>query len=336
MIRFPFREVLMNRFRVVLSLLLCAAATAIGPVALAADPYPSRPVKLVVPYPPGGSADLIGRMVADKMTKSMGQPVVVENKGGASGAIGSEFVAHAQPDGYTLGIAIADTHAINPAVNPKLPYDAQKDFVPISLLATQPFVLAVGPNVKAQTLAEFVAAARQNPGKLTYASNGAGGLQHLAMELFAKQAGIKALHVPYKGAAPALSDVIGGQVDAIFISLQGAGGNLGGGKLRALAITSAKRLAVAPDIPTFAESGYPKFQMAQWYGLLAPKGTPADIVQKLNGEANAAMTSTDVADKLRAAGTEPVGSSAEQFRAFLAAEIAQWATVAREGNIQIE
>jgi len=313
-----------------------ALAFVLVPAVHAADPYPSRPIKIVVPYPPGGSADLIGRMVADKMSKSIGQPTIVENKGGASGAIGSDFVAHAQPDGYTIAIAIADTHAINPAVNPKLPYDAQKDFVPISLLATQPFVLAVGPSVQARTLAEFVASAKQNPGKLTFASNGPGGLQHLAMELFAQIAGIKLLHVPYKGAAPALSDVIGGQVDAIFISLQGAGGNLTGGKLRALAITSPERLTVAPDIPTFAESGYPRFRMAQWYGLLAPKGTPADIVQKLNAEARAAMNAPDVAEKLKAVGTEPVGSSAEQFQTFLAGEIVQWAKVAKDNVIQIE
>ena len=212
---------------------LVLAAMAIQPhaaVAQAAAGYPARPVKIVIPYPPGGSADLIGRMVADKMGKSIGQPVVVENKPGATGAIGSEFVARAEPDGYTLLIAIADTHAINPAVVPKLPYDPVKDFTPVSLLATQPFLLAVGPKMQAKTVAEFVAYA-------------AGGLQHLAMELFSSAAGIKALHVPYKGAAPALSDVMGGQVDAIFISLQGAGGNLNAGKLRSVAMAAATRVS---------------------------------------------------------------------------------------------
>jgi tripartite-type tricarboxylate transporter receptor subunit TctC len=312
------------------------AALALGCAHAAPADYPSKPVKIVVPYPPGGSADLIGRMVADKLSKSLGQPVIVDNKGGASGAIGSEFVAHADPDGYTLLIAIADTHAINPAVNPKLPYDAVKDFAPISLLATQPFVLAVGPKLPVGSVGEFVAKAKQSPGTVSYASNGTGGLQHLAMELFASAAGIKALHVPYKGAAPALSDVIGGQVDAIFISLQGAGGNFKGGKLKPLAITSAQRLASAPEIPTFAESGYPKFQMVQWYGILAPKGTPADLVDRLNQHVKAAINAPDVADKLRSNGTEPVGSSPKEFATFLNGEIAQWGNVARANSIVIE
>jgi tripartite-type tricarboxylate transporter receptor subunit TctC len=259
----------------------------------------------------------------------------VENKGGATGAIGSEFVARADPDGYTLLIAIADTHAINPAVVPKLPYDPVKDFAPVSLLAVQPFALAVGPKSPAKTLAEFVAAAKDRPGAITYASNGTGGLQHLAMELFSSGSGIKTLHVPYKGAGPALQDVLGGQVDAIFISIQGAGGNLKGGKLRPLAITSPKRLAVAADIPTFAESGYPKFVVSQWYGLLAPKGTPAEIIDKLNREVKSGLEG-EISDKLRAAGTEPVGGTPAEFQAFLAGEIAQWAGVAKANNIRIE
>ncbi len=317
----------------VLGLTLLSAAFATS--AIAADPYPNKVIKIVVPYPPGGSADLIGRMVAEKLAKTIGQPVIVENKGGATGAIGSEFVARAEPDGYTLLVAIADTHAINPAVVPKLPYDPVKDFTPVSLMAIQPFVLAAGPKTPAPTLAAFVAAAKEKPGAITYASNGTGGLQHLAMELFSSAAGITALHVPYKGAGPALQDVLGGQVDAIFISIQGAGGNLKGGKLRPLAITSPKRLGVAADIPTFAESGYPQFVVSQWYGLLAPKGTPADIVDKLNREVKAALE-TDVADKLKAAGTEPVGSTPAEFQSFLAREIAQWASVAKANNIRVE
>lgn len=327
----------MNRRRPLVASLFAAvlAATLALPVA-AAPPYPVKPVKIVVPYPPGGSADLIGRMLADKLSKSLGQTVIVENKGGATGMIGSEFVARAEPDGYTLLIAIADTHAINPAVIARLAYDPVQDFAPVALLATQPFVLAVGPSTPAKNVAEYVAAAKARPGAITYASNGTGGLQHLAMELFGSAAGIRTLHVPYKGAAPALSDVMGGQVDSLFISLQGAGGNLKSGKLHALAITSSARLATSPDIPTFAESGYPKFQMQQWYGLLAPKGTPTGIVDKLSQEAKAAMNAPDVADKLRANGTEPVGSTPQQFQTFLAGEIAQWAAVAKANNIRAE
>jgi tripartite-type tricarboxylate transporter receptor subunit TctC len=311
------------------ALCLCAGA------AIAADAFPARPIKIVVPYPPGGSADLIGRMVAEKMTRSIGQPVIVENKGGATGAIGSEFVARSAPDGYTLLVGIADTHAINPAVVPKLSYDPIKDFAPVSLLATQPFLLAVGPSVAARTLAEYVAAAKAKPGALTFASNGAGGLQHLAMELFDTTAGIKALHVPYKGAAPALADVTGGQVDAILISIQGAGGLLRT-KLRPLAIVAPSRLAVAPDIPTFAESGFPNFNVSQWYALFAPAGTPKEVLDKLTQHARAAMKSADVSEKLKSVGTEPDGSSAEDLRVFLAGEVRQWAEVAKSVDVKIQ
>jgi tripartite-type tricarboxylate transporter receptor subunit TctC len=307
--------------------------------AMAAEPaavYPSRPIHIVVPYPPGGSADLVGRMVAEKMGQTIGQPVVIDNKGGATGSIGSEFVAHAAPDGYTLLIAISDTHAINPAVMANLRYDPLKDFVPISLMATQPLLLAVGRNMKARTLAEFVAMAKEKPGAITYASNGRGGLQHLAMELFSNAAGIKTLHVPYKGAGPAISDVIGGQVDSLFISVQGGGGNLTGGNLRPLAIGAASRLAVAPDVPTFSELGYPKFLVTQWYGLLAPAGTPPDVVDKLNRQVKTALATPDVSEKLKAAGTEPVGSTPEQFRAFLAGEIKLWADVAKSVGVRLE
>jgi tripartite-type tricarboxylate transporter receptor subunit TctC len=275
-------------------------------------------------------------MIADQMSKSIGQPVVVENKGGASGAIGSELVARAEPDGYTVLVGISDTHALGPAVSPNLPYDPQKDFTPISLLAVQPFALAAGPSLQATSLEEFIKTAKESPGKITYASNGAGGLQHLAMELLNSAAGMKTLHIPYKGAGPALSDVMGGHVNAIFISLQGAGGNFASGKLRPLAITSPERLKIAPEIPTFAESGYPAFQVNQWYALFAPKGTPPEIISKLNEHVTAAMKAPEVAEKLRAAGTEPVGSTPDHLGTFLAREIEQWAKVAKENKIKIE
>jgi tripartite-type tricarboxylate transporter receptor subunit TctC len=313
---------------------LACAALAASPAF--AETFPSKPITVVVPYPPGGSADLIGRMVAERFSRTIGQTAIVENRGGGSGGIGSEMVARARPDGYTVLIGIADTHAINPAVNASPNYDPKKDFTPISLLAVQPFALAVGPTVQATSLAEFIKAAKEKPGKLTYASNGAGGLQHLAMELLSPTAGISVLHVPYKGAAPALSDVMGGHVDAIFISLQGAGSNFKSGKLRPLAITSASRLDVAPEIQTFTEAGYPAFQVQQWYGLLAPRGMPAEIVAKLNEHAVAAMRAPDVSEKLKSSGTEPRGSTPAEFAAFLDREIAQWAAVAKANNIRIE
>ncbi|MDR3536437.1 MAG: tripartite tricarboxylate transporter substrate binding protein [Acetobacteraceae bacterium] len=304
--------------------------------AAAADEYPNKSVRLIVPYPPGGSADLIARFVSDKLSRSLGQTVIVENKGGASGAIGSEYVARARPDGYTILMTTSDTLAINPAVFARLPYDPQKDFAPITLLAVQPFVLAVGPSVKAADFGAFIQAAKDKPGTVSFASNGAGGVQHLAMELLASAAGIKALHVPYNGAGPALSDVMGGHVDALFISLQGAGGSLKSGQLRALAITSPERLAIAPDVPTFAELGYASFHVQQWYGLVAPRATSAPVIARLNEQAAAGILASDVADKLKAAGTEPVGGSPDAFRTFLASEIVQWSDVAKANNIRIE
>ena len=203
-------------------------------------------------------------------------------------------------------------------------------------MATQPFVLAAGRQTSARTLAEFVAAARQKPGTMSYASNGNGGLQHLAMELFSRSAGIQLLHVPYKGAAPAIADVIGGQVDALFISLQGAGSNIAGGNLRALGLAAGRRLPVAPEIPTFAEAGFPNVTITQWYAMMAPKGTPPAIVEQLNRHVKAALGSPDISEKLKSVGTEPVGSSPEQMRTFLAGEVRKWAEVAKTVGVRIE
>jgi tripartite-type tricarboxylate transporter receptor subunit TctC len=312
-----------------------AAALTVSSAEAAGD-FPTKPIRLIVPYPPGGSADLIARLVAEQLSVNTGQSVVVENKGGASGSIGSEYVAHARPDGYTILMATSDTLAINPAVFAHLPYDPQKDFAPVSLLAVQPFVLAVGPSVPAKDLAAFVQAAKDKPGTISFASNGAGGVQHLAMELLASSAGFKALHVPYNGAAPALSDVMGSHVDAIFISLQGAGGSIKAGQLRALAISSPTRLAIAPDIPTFAELGYPTFQVQQWYALMAPRATPPGVMATLNRLVAAAMRAPALADKLNAVGTEPVGGTQEALQTFIAHDAAQWAAVAKANNIKID
>lgn len=310
-----------------------ASALATRP-ALAAQ-YPGRPIHLVVPYPPGGSADLISRLIADKMGRSLHGSVIVENRGGASGAIGTAYVARARPDGYTIAMAIADTMAINPAVFAHLPYKPDQ-FEPITLLALQPFVVAVGPSVKAKTLAELLQEAKAKPGTISFASNGTGGLQHLAIEMLNAAAGVKLLHVPYEGAGPALSDVMGGHVDAIFISLQAGGSGIRSGKLRPLAITSEKRLSIAPNIPTFAELGYKSFQVQQWYGLVAPHGTPQPIVTQLNKVAVAAINAPGVADKLKASGTEPVGSTPAAFGKFLNQQVAQWASVAKANNIRIQ
>jgi tripartite-type tricarboxylate transporter receptor subunit TctC len=307
-----------------------------GALPAAAQDYPSRTIRLIVPYPPGGSADLIGRMLADQLTERMRQTVIVENRGGASGAIGSEAVARAKPDGYTVLIGIADTHAIGPAVNKNLPYHPINDFEPISLLATQPLALAVGPAVKADSLDSFVKAAQAARDSMSYASNGVGGIQHMAMESIASMAKFQPLHVPFPGSGPAMADVIGGHVDAIFISLQGGDALFKAGSLRALAIGAPKRLEAAPSVPTFAESGYPDFMAQQWYGLFAPKGMQTEIVDILNKQVAVSMKDPKIADKLGAAGTTAIGSASAEFATFLKDQVVMWDKVATENNITVK
>lgn len=313
-----------------------SATISIAPSIAVAQDYPERTVTIIVPYPPGGSADLIGRMLADQLNDIMDQTVIVENRGGASGAIGSEAVARANPDGHTLLIGIGDTHAINPAVNPNLSYDALADFEPISLLARQPLALAVGPSVEAETFEDFLQAAQSEPGSIFYASNGTGGMQHLSMLSLEAQADFEAVHVPFPGSGPAMADLIGGHVDAIFISLQGGGANFDAGTIRALAISSSERLDVAPEVPTFAELGLEEFQAEQWYGLFAPAGTPPELVELISGHASDAIMRPEVADSLGASGTQAVGSSSDEFEAFLAEQIDIWAEIAGEHNITAE
>lgn len=324
------------KFKHILAIAAASALAWVLPVAAQAQTYPSKPVTLVVPYPPGGSADLIGRVLADKLSTRLGQAVVVENKGGAAGAIGSELVARSKPDGYTLLIGISDTHALGPAVNPDLPYDPKADFTPISLLAVQPLSLAVGHTSGISTLAEFVDKAKANPGDVTYASNGVGGIQHLAMELFSTQAGIKTLHVPYPGSGPAITDVIGGHVTGLLISVQGAGSNIESGNLVPLAISSPKRLDALPDVPTFAESGFPDFKANQWYGLFAAAGTPEDIVKRLAEESAAVMSDPAVAEPLIKVGTSPVGGTPADFATFLDGELQTWRSVVEQADIKLQ
>ena len=315
--------------RVVTALVFAFAAFG----ARAAD-WPTQPIKLIVPWAPGGFTDVFGRIVAEKLTKSLGQPVVVENKPGASGGIGSELVARAAPDGYTLllhtsdtlvwNVGMADAYASDPAANQKPTYDPMRDFTHVTLMGTQPVLFLAGSQVPASTLAEFVAMAKAKPGTVSYGSSGEGSAVHLAMESFSSQAGIKMIHVPYKGINPALMDVLAGQVQALFLSVQGAGGNLQNGKLKALGITSLKRAPLVPDIPTIAEQGYPEFQLTLWYEIVGPKGMPQDIVDKLNRAVKAALAEPDVKEKLVTGNTTVVGSSPDEARAFVAAETARW------------
>jgi len=311
-----------------------AALLAVAPLAARAADWPTQPIKLVVPWAAGGFTDVFGRIMAEKLTKSLGQPVVVDNRPGASGGIGSEFVARAAPDGYTLllhtsdtlvwNVGMADAFASDPAANQKPPYDPLRDFTHVSLMGTQPVLFLVGSQVPANTLAEFVAAAKAKPGAMSYGSSGEGSAVHLAMESFSTQAGIRMIHVPYKGINPALMDVLAGQVNALFLSVQGAGANISNGKLKALGITSLQRSPLVPNVPTIAESGYPEFQLTLWYEIVGPKGMPQDVVDKLNRAIRAALAEPDVKEKLVSGNTTVVGGSPDEARAFVAAETARW------------
>ena len=315
----------MNLMRTLLLAAACLGmATTSAPATAQADSYPERPVKIVVPWATGGFTDRLGRMLADKMTKTLGQSVLVENRPGASGSIGSEHVARAAADGYTLLLTTSDSTV-------RLMQDKRvapaADFAQISLLATQPVYLSVGPTMPAKTIQEFIGMARSKPGQITYASSGEGSAVHLAMELFASAAGIKLNHIPYKGMGPALTDLIGGQVDAVLLSMQGSSGHYETGRLRPLAITAPNRSALMPNVPTVAESGYPSYQLMLWYGLVAPKGTPQAIVDKLNREVKAAMAMPDIQTQLKTGGTDPIGSSPADLVTFVDSELVKWGAV---------
>jgi tripartite-type tricarboxylate transporter receptor subunit TctC len=304
------------------------SAASIAPVMAqtpaSADGYPERPVTVVVPWPAGGFTDRLGRMMAEKMSASLGKPVVVENRPGASAGIGSEHVMRAAPDGYTL--LVTSTDGTVKLLQGK-GTDPVTQLTQISMLASQPVTLSVGPKFKGNTLAQFVEEARRNPGAVAYASNGEGGATHFGMEIFARQAGIKLNHIPYKGTAPALQDLVGGQIEATLVSLQGVGPQLQSGRARALAITSPKRVPAAPEIPTFAESGFPNFDLTLWYGMVGPKGIPEPIVRKLNQVLVSALAAPDVQQALRSAAAEPVSSSPDEMLKFVQKEAARWSTM---------
>lgn len=310
--------------RLIVPAFTALAAFGVCATAASAAEYPTKAVRIVVPWAPGGFTDTLGRLLADKMSKSLGQTVIVDNRPGASGAIGSEQVAKSAPDGYTLLITTSDSVV---RLMKDKPVDVLRDFSHVSLVATQPVLLGVGANVPAKNVAEFVAMAKEKNGKVSYASSGEGSAVHLAMELFANAAGIKMIHVPYKGIAPALTDVLGGQVEAIFISFQSSGGNFKTGKLKPLAITSRARSPIAPEVPTLAESGYPSFVLTLWYGLTGPRGLAPEVIDVLNREVKAAIAQPDVRERLVSAATDPIGSSAEELRKFTADEVAKWSTV---------
>ena len=310
-----------------------AAALALAPLAHAQTDYPNRPIKQVVPFPPGGGVDVVTRIVGAKWSELLGQQILVENKAGAGGTVGADAAAKAAPDGYTLLTCQVASHGVSPAVYNKLPYDHIKDFAPISLIGKTPNVLVVHPSVPAQTLAEFIAYVKANPGKYNYASPGYGTSPQMTMELFKMTAGINLFHVPYKGGAPALADVMGGQVTGMFGNLPEQLTAIKGGKTRALAVSSLKRNPQLPDVPTVAESGFPGFDVTVWYGVCAPAGVPKPILDKLHATLVRTVNLPEMKARLAEASIEATPTTPEEFAAFIKGETERWARVVKEANI---
>ena len=301
-----------------------------------AQTFPSRPVTLVVPFPPGGGTDTGGRVIAEQLGRRWGQPVIVENKGGAAGQIGADFVAKSRPDGHTLLLGNIGTQAINPLLYPKLPYDADKAFAPVSLVAELPLAMMVNPSTPAKTAAEFIALAKSRPGQLSYSSSGAGGAPHLAAEMFKDQTGTFLLHVPYRGGGPAIADLLAGHVQLSFMTVLEASGHIKAGKLRALAVTGDKRVPAFPDVPTLAESALPGFNAISWIGLLAPAGTPQDVVDKIAADVRAVLADETVKARFVALGGVPRASSPQEFAKLIADDKGRYAKIISSRKIMIE
>jgi tripartite-type tricarboxylate transporter receptor subunit TctC len=314
---------------------LAVAMACIVPLAFA-QAYPNHTIRLIVPFPAGGTTDILARDVAKKLTDTMGQAVVVDNRPGAGGNIGADLVAKSPPDGYTLLMGTVGTHAINPSLYAKMPYDHIKDFVPVVLVAGVPNVLVVNPSVPINSVADLIKLAKAKPGSINFASSGSGTSIHLSGELFKTMAGVDMTHVPYKGSSPALTDLMGGQVQIMFDNLPSSLALIKAGKLRAVAVTSLKRAPALPDVPTIAESGLPGFEASSWFGVLAPAGTPAPIVAKLNAEVNKWLQSPEGKEQLLAQGAEVAGGSPEQFVAHIRAETDKWAKVVKASGAKVD
>ncbi|MGX5663126.1 tripartite tricarboxylate transporter substrate binding protein [Diaphorobacter nitroreducens] len=315
------------------------AAAGLLPAAAMAQPdanWPAKPIKWVVPFPPGGAMDVIARTLGEKAGRTLGQPFVIENRPGAGGNIGADAVAKSPADGYTIMITSIGM-ATNKALYPRLSYDPVKDFAPISLLAIVPNVLVVNTaKTTDKSVAEVIAHAKRDPGKLTYASAGNGTSIHLAGEVFASMAGLNLLHVPYKGSGPAVTDMLGGQVDLMFDSITSARPHIQAGKLRALGVTSAKRSATLPDVPTIAEAGVPGYEVSPWFAVFAPAGTPAAIVNRINAALIDAMKQPDTVAKFETIGAEPIGTTPQQLATHLDKEVARWGALIKERNIRMD
>ncbi len=317
-------------------LFLLGAMTVCGfSPARAADGYPQRAIRLIIPYPPGGAGDIVGRMLSARLSERLGQQLVIDNRGGGGQVIATEMTAKAQPDGYTLLLASA-THGVNPGLRDKLPYDSIRDFSPVTLVASSPLVFVAHPSLGVTNIKELVALAKTKPGVITYGSSGPGTGGHLAVELLNWLAGIKLVHVPYKGAGQALIDLVGGQIQVVCTSPLPAMPHVRAGRLRALAMTGLTRSRAAPEIPTVAEAGYGGYQAGLWYALLGPAKLPAPVVKRLHDDAVAVTRSQDMIDQLLAQGAEPVGNSPQELEAFLRAEIERWTRVIKQAHIKAD
>jgi tripartite-type tricarboxylate transporter receptor subunit TctC len=320
----------------ILQRILLGALVAASAAYASAQTYPSKAIRLVVPFPPGGTTDILAREVGQRLTEVFGQPVVIDNRPGAAGNIGSDIVAKSAPDGYTLLLCTVSSHAINPGLYSKLPYDHIKDFAPVILVARVPNVLVVNPDVPVNTVADLVKLAKERPGQINFASSGSGTSIHLSGELFKTMAGVDMVHVPYKGSAPALTDLIGGQVQIMFDNLPSSLPQIKAGKLRAIAVTSAQRAPALPNVPTIAESGLPGFEATSWFGVLAPAGTPPAIITRLNAEIDKWLQSPEAKEKLLAQGAAAAGGTPEQFATYIRSETEKWAKVIKASGAKVD
>ncbi len=323
-----------RNFFAVTALVAGCGATSQAATQAALQAYPVKPLRMVVGYPPGGPTDVLARIVAQKLSESWGQQVIVDNRPGASGMIGAELAARAAPDGHTL-LMVPVTYAVTPSLFPKMAYDAEKDLAPVAQVAAAPFMLVVHPTLPVKTVKDLIALARSRPAQLNYASASTGGMPHLAGELFNTMTGVKMVHIPYKGAAPATTDLVSGQVSLMFNNMLSAMPHVKSGRLRAVAVTSTKRSAAVPELPAIAET-VPGYEASGWYGALAPAATPRDIINRLNAEMNRVMRLPDVMQRLAGDGVEAVGATPEQFAGYLRREIAKWGKVVRASGAKAD
>ena len=318
-----------------LAAVLASMALAFAPSAFG-QAYPNRPIKIVVTFPAGGGADFVGRAIAPKLTEALGQPVIVDNRAGAGGGIGNEVVAKSPPDGYTLLLGAAGAMTILPHLYAKVAFDTFKDFEPVCLVGSSPFILTLHPSVPASSVQELTALAKSSPGKLNFGSSGNGGAPHLAGELYKSVTGTSIVHVPYKGLAPAITDLLGGQIQLLFADVGLVAPHVKAGKLKAIAVTSKQRSTTLPDVPTMIEAGVPGYQAGTWYGILAPAGTPAAIITRLNAELLKILATPEIKNQFAGQGIEPGGDRPEEFAALIRDDYAKWAKVIKEANVKPE